>query len=716
MSDSQLWLTVLQEDGPPEWPPALQGLQVAVTRSETLHACNHACPFRTSPIFPVQAGSSPPDVRDTFMFFYCFDPAFPVLGRLVNKGSAQLLDHLFFTIGLASIVLITPDESLADEAQEIAGEAPAAREVWQVKDSRIVSVTCDVKETNVAAPQIGVRAYHSLPLSARAAVDEFVANMAVILPKAAAHMPTELTTFTRLMKAVDELVGELVYVSDPQGDPPDSLSEYSSGGLSADPSLCETIMHQAVDRIIQINSALSYLSTQALTGAVPIIERRSLIRRYSLLGVGTAVLAITRIARSIEHAFAQAALEELFSDRARDARPLPGLDELPAYDASKWARFSVNEFAQKVSPREPYPRLPYFSGRLGFREAEYTISAALQALASGATPEWSLLTLTHEMVHGHVRNLLSYIFQDEPGLRPEERKNKQYAQFKARVDRKPQDDENLVSSIRTVMFTYCGLACNHGSLTRPRRQPDFIKSEPGKGKAFGYHFTLLPQETFWLTLEQEHRNISEILVHVLDLHYFYASRLSAYIPLIWRSWATLPHVMGDMRQYLLRSLLAIATKKEGTPHRRFKGSRTLLKDLLSEGGGQAQAVQAACKYLDNAALVEDELFYPFMGSLILVDLAHHVLTSKTIRASLIGGDDQVEFVEGREESEDRLEYAMPDGFVDEIVKRPSAYLIDRLQCKLTQPLEPADVEAETSRLFLACCSNVRLGEDDYGQE
>lgn len=454
MPNTQLWLTVSQEDVPPEWPPQLQGLRVVVSACETLHACSHACPFRSSPIFPAVPDYTLPDLRDALILFYCFDPAFPVLGRLVKRASVGLLQHLFFTLGLASVVLITDDKGLSEEVLAIAGTAPAT-EVWEVKDSRIERVRCEAEKTNVAAPLIPVQAYGNLPLSAKAAVDEFVANMAVILPKVAAHMPTELTTFTRLMVAVDELIGELVYVSEPKGDPPSSLSEYTQAELTADPSRCEAITHQAVDRIIQINSALSYLSTQALTGAVPILERRSLIRRYSLLGVGTAVLAITRIARSIEYAFAQGALEELFSDRARYARPLPGLDKLPDYDSSKWSRYSVNVLADKHPPREPYPRLPYFSGRLGFREAEYTISAALQALACGATPEWSLLTLTHEMVHGHVRNLLAYIFRDKPDLQPQERKSRQYDEFAARVRGHPNDDENLVSSIRAAIFGYC---------------------------------------------------------------------------------------------------------------------------------------------------------------------------------------------------------------------------------------------------------------------
>ena len=99
-----------------------------------------------------------------------------------------------------------------------------------------------------------------------------------------------MPTFLALITLVDDLAAEMLYAFNPKGKPPDTLSEYSEQHFSDDPSLSTQIIHQNMDRLVQIDSALSYVATQALTGAVPILERRSLIRRYSLLGVGTRYL------------------------------------------------------------------------------------------------------------------------------------------------------------------------------------------------------------------------------------------------------------------------------------------------------------------------------------------------------------------------------------------------------------------------------------------
>jgi hypothetical protein len=72
---------------------------------------------------------------------------------------------------------------------------------------------------------------------------------------------------------------------------------------------------------------------------------------------------------------------------------LPGLEKLPLYGSSDWKRCnSVTIYNNKIKQRELYPKLPYFSGRLSFRESEYTISAAIQAISSDDSLEWSLLT------------------------------------------------------------------------------------------------------------------------------------------------------------------------------------------------------------------------------------------------------------------------------------------------------------------------------------
>src|SRR5262249_39714645 len=96
--------------------------------------------------------------------------------------------------------------------------------------------------------------------------------------------------------------------------------------------------------------------------------------------------------------------------------------------------------------------------------------------------------------------------------------------------------------------------------------------------------------------------------------------------------------------------------------------------------------------------------YPFRASLMLVDLAHHVLTSSIIRGRLNGGDRHLDLSPNDAAFDEWFAYTMPDGFVDHVVTAPTAYLADRLAKKLSKNQSP-ELEAETVLMFLACCSH-----------
>ena len=61
------------------------------------------------------------------------------------------------------------------------------------------------------------------------------------------------------------------------------------------------------------------------------------------------------------------------------------------------------------------------------------------------------------------------------------------------------------------------------------------------------------------------------------------------------------------------------------------------------------------------------------------------------------------------EFEDTYEYKMPEGFSQEPVKRPTAFILDRMQRQLLKNLPDSETEAYTARLFLACCSSIEGG-------
>jgi hypothetical protein len=709
VQESKIWLTVLFEDRSPKWPPSLKDCKIMINSADTLQECDFSLPFRTSPIFPLHTDYIYPNFESCFLYFYCFHPAYPVLGRIKNIGSENLIKRVFYTIGLASILLISEEPDYNTELLKIVDKKPSSIEVWTVKKANIEKVFCGLNvKKNYNSELLKVHNYTKLPITIKAIVDEFVANIALIVPKVSIHIPNEIETFERLVYHVNELIAELIYLYDPKGAPSVTLNEYSAEVLKKDAMVRESIIHQNIDRLIQINSALSYVSTQALSGAVPILERRSLIRRHSLLGIGTSILALNSLARSIEQAFSEEPIEDIIADRMTDAKPLSGLENLPDYDPSEWKKYySVNRWHKKVDPRQRYPKLPYYSGRLGFRETEYTISAALEAITVGLSLEWSLLTVTHEMLHGHVRNLLTLLFQGDPNKPPDEKRNEFYQRYKAQVRKEKLTDENELDSLRLIILVYCCLTITHGSITRKPFSEPFEKAAKDTDvvKKGVRKFFLPDLDNLWYEFELEYRNISEIFVHVLDLHYFYGSRIAAYIPMIWRSWGEVPHVKGDLRQYILRSLLTISTKITGSRYNRFNKSIERLRELIDihiNGILDIPLIHEVIKYLVDEEKRE-ALFYPFSASLILVDLVENVFVSHGIRGALLG-DPLVHWISEEDGFEEKFEYRLPNGFTEEAVKRPAAYLLDRLVRKLRKSSSSGNIELETAKLFLALCS------------
>jgi len=643
-----------------------------------------------------------------YLCFLCYDSAFTVLGKIKMRANSFLRQRVYYSIGLSSIVLMLEKKDPFYEIEKIVGGKPVAYEIWEIgEDGVIKDIEAHVEDSQFCERcSLNIVDYQGLPEVIKATVDEFAINMLLVLPKVALHMKGELKTFLCLVDLINELIVELVYLHELNDEVPESLAEYSFNDFEQSPALCKKIIHQDTDRIIQVNAALSSFSVQGLSGAVPVLERRSLLRRYSLLGIGTAVMALTKIARSIEIPFSKYPIEDIVDDRMNDAPQLSGLGQLPSYDSSKWGDYSVNRWIDRIDEKEIYAKLPYFSYRLGFRETEYSISAAVQSLVGGAGLEWSLLTITHEMMHGHVRKILACLFQGEPDKSPELKWSDFYNRFDEKM-RKGQNDESLLDSLRNIIFTYCCQTITHGSITK-ELQGGFkiIKdtNDPVK-KIKGDFFIPKHQARLWRLYECEYRNISEIFVHILDFHYFYGSRLKAFIPLVWHTWGAVPHVSADIRQYLLRSLLTIAVTKTGTPMQRFKSSMDTFVEIIHEFfDSEKDALIGDLFHFLKSNKSEKSLFLAFSASLLIVDMVNKVFFCEKIRAELFG-DEKISWTREEGEMEERFDYAFSDDFVNEVINKPSAYLLHRVLKKMRTDEVEGGLESETAILMLACSSS-----------
>jgi len=697
------WLKVIIKDGSEgrskKWPPAQRKVYIELQQTSVAPLVKESHTFRISPIFALDPKTKVTSVANTTIHFISVDQAFQILARIESIGSDELKKSVFFSCGLTSIILISKKQSIASELKKIIGTGFYASEIWQCTKGEVKEISYTIRDTTQQVFSVSVPPYGMLSVTERSTVDEFVSSMQLVLIKLNSHMPAELDKMKKLIKEMSGLVTEIVFLTNFKGKIPGSFAGYTKTELQ-DKTLNHILKQQNLDRIVQVSSALAYVSTQAFSGATPILERRSLIRRHSFLGVGSAISALNNISKFIQDCFNKVNFVDIITDAMQHSAPLQGMKKIQEYSISKWGEASIDNFTSKKEEIHYY-KLPYFSGRLGYRETEYSIAASMQSIVGGGSLEWTLMTLTHEMLHGHVRTLLGAIM-DSGKVKPEKFRTAVFQKFVQNMNGKT-TGAHLIDSLRQIIFYYCCLTKTHGSIA--------TKSIKTTGKVKLFNVT---ENELWNILESENRNISEIFVHVLDLHYFYGSSIAVYLPLIWSSWVSVPHIKGDLRQYILRSLLAIASvEAAGSTDGRFKTAVSIMIEQLEKYKNSKlnhSTIHRVLEILDDHDRLQTYYYLSFEGSVIIVDMIMKIFHSKKVRSAILN-DLNIEMLmedDTSKEISQTMRYNLPTGFQDEIIKSPVAFLLDRMTRILTSDNVPDnEIEKNTTMQFLALFSHLQ---------
>lgn len=644
--------------------------------------------IRLSKVFPLIKNIHFKLKETTEIRFFEFDVPFRVLGKIKQKASKELQESIFFSYGSCSVLLFTDSKRLIKEFCDLDLGAIHAEETWQIEDSFIVNLTTSVNRSN-SDSLAAVSDYGVLPPIERCILDEFSIAIKIFENKIGDHEHYDISALNRLVQIVNNYIEELIYFHKPEG--PIPTSSYLTTATEIESPLEKQIqIQQIVDRLIQINTSLSYVSTQSYSGSVPILERRSLIRRSSLLGIGVAIRALNRIVNHIEEAFYTKNYFEIISNLMGTASSLEGL-EPAGHSRATWYQSNIDHL-KCTEESERYPRkLAYFSSRYGFRESEYTITASLNSVSNGLSLEWSLLTITHEMLHSHARLILNSIFFSEEGSGDENYRGF-YQQYSNKILGKAVSSYKLIDSIREIIFTYCLRTREYGSLTQKREYRTY------NSKNSSVDFLCPEFLKFHEFFKSEYKNLNEIFVHVLDLHYFYGGRTTKYVPLIWCSWSGVPHVNANIREYVLRTLLAIASKIDTDPFDRWETAIEEFKTIINELPErikQIPLINSLVAVLENRTELDKYYFGAFKNSLMVVDMVMDIFLSKDIR-KLFWSDENLNVESPETSSEVEFSYNVSDDFVDVPIACPIPYLFDRMIHALENDVDPEYLERNTA--------------------
>ena len=534
---------------------------------------------------------------------------------------------------------------------------------------------------------------------------------------ASVYAPDELGSYRELRAQVARWIEDITWLhSDRMSCAPSSLEGYNLDN----PLERVQLVMQRFDRIVQINSALTYSTSQGFFGAPPIRHRVPLLGRYSLLGVGRAHRALVNLVRQIDHAFQRYPVPKSICEKWGEAPALNCPPSEWAFGSASWEeRHLPDHLLQPAADDRQTPKLTYFSARLGYRESEYSISAAIHSLTCADSPEWHISTMTHEILHGQVRALLAAVFgptykNDPPSLNdfwPQV-----FNRFRNHILGEPLNSFSLVDSVRSIIISYCCLTQSFGSLTRNPDEPTL----QGNKVAERVGELRLPAsaEELRQSVALEYKNISEIFVHVLDLFYFYFDEFEKYSRSVWLSWRTVPIVLSDIRQYVLRMMLTYTSVDKiynsGDPHgdfpKRFARARHRVLVSIQQvnqelGGGDPVLTHAEEILRLDAPPVSDDplvyeaahrLFRPFAASVRIAHLARHCFASSKVKERLFS-EELVTASLGTDGLEYRLE---PCQFSDTPIRSVSEFIAWRARSHASAVI--SDEEAERLAAWLFC--------------
>jgi hypothetical protein len=678
-----MWLKLAYDNSESEFFKP-DSIIVSVNRGQVIPINPDDKLVRTSKIFPLLPDNTQiPTFENAELHFFDYEKPFKVLGIINRMASEELKQKIYFSNGACSTIFISDNPILREEFFSLKLHELNGTEIWTIKNNKIHNFKFKLNNEEKLY-DLHINDYSEQPLVIRSILDESVASLLVLKNKGANYDYSYLIEF--LIKVINSYIDELKYFGNPKlGVLGSVLTDKKD---VEDALLNQHLQNQIIDRIIQINSSLSYVSTQTYSGSIPILERRSIIRRSCLLGIGTSMRALTRIIRYIENAFLSVDFHKLITTSAHIGSPLNGLQKrMVNYNISDWYENNIDEIDKKAKigiDDEYTPKMVYFSSRNAFRESEFAITASTNCITSGLSLHWTLMTITHEMLHSHVRTLLMAVFCK---ANDRDTFNSIYGKFREKYVNGNSNNYHLIDSIREVFLRYCIGTVAHGSISQLKRYDPKRVSD--------YNISIEDLEDL---LAKEYKNIHEILVHTLDLHYFYRDDIKNYILIIWNSWSPLPEVNGDIINYVLRSLLAIASTINQAPYQRFNMAIDKFKVIITDNKDKLKNNHLTSKIeeiLNTSGELKHSLWGAFKNSIILVDLAMNIFYSSKVSTQLWSDENVII------DEEENYSYNLPLDFIEDEVICPIPYLYDRMIKVMDGIIDEDDIERQTAISFLA---------------
>lgn len=652
-----------------------------------------------SPIFPV-ISSSPkvtPSTRSCFILFCYHQHPFSTIGRICAILNDERVRRLWFSHGLANLIVISEELEFLEEVKKISGDDLLAWERWNITEGRLQPA--EYAPASMLKVDIEIPPTNSLQPDVQCIITEYFALMGTVRARSLTYFPEHQRSLNGIHGEVCKIINELIFFSatDHERQPPSTLEDAQVATLLSDLGKKIGYVHSLIDQLLQINSALNYILNQGYTGIVPILQNQCPMRLFSLLGIGRSVIALSKVYESASTVFANYPIPRIIKETYEtDYSQIPIFANFSDYDVEEWRNWSsfldgkLRHLA--IQNSDQMFHLTYFSRQRGFRETLYAITAAIQSLFTAAFPKWSLLTITHEFLHAHVRAIMAVLFPEKPG----DSFTQLFDLYKGLSPSGHSIKINMRQRLALIIMSILHSIVESGVLAENLRH----------GRKSEQRSIDLSYEQCFKAYLDHYKDINEFITHTLDFIYFYSSDKLLYIKLLWLSWATIPEIQQRIEHYLLRTLLAISIDRRGTLTDRFESSHkdllNTLREIRNSGNPESdQVIHHAINILEEPTKTSP-LKAQFTGAVRLADMARHLLYSININHDI--ADDDL-LITG----EDGIQYYPIEtcGFQDRDIQSPVSFLVDRVRLKLKDgiDLKETDILHETCWEMLVLSSS-----------
>lgn len=473
---------------------------------------------RVSPLFEIDTiqSKSPFQFKPGVAFLFFMGPVNPARAESCLRSLKGKNDRAWLSFGLFNLVVYTTSRV---GYRSLLGWAEQQGVRWEKWDLHGPKVTADSHSPVTSAKPSGLleslsrlRFHAPLP-ELRDAGEEYCALLAAAGCRSS-EVDSQITTE---LEQANSIITE------------SALNHFSSGKNGRD--------LPAIALLVDANAALSRFTSQMFSGMPPIQETECHFWTHSLLGTGVANLAVLKVRRFITLTLGEARIPDQIS-ALEDVTDEALIKEV-LEDGHLWNGPLLQRLPE-ITGRKPLlrelpplaPLITYLSGRDGYHTTQTSLSAPLNILTSCSSLRWSLLTITHEMSHRVIDEVLSYILPD-PGEPTELSK----ATDLLNEGRKP---PNVLAALQFKIL--------HSMATLNAAAPLIALPD------------VASEQDLIALMGTRREEVEEIMVHVFDFLYFYGADPEVYVPAIWRSWDAIPSLHRRLPGYVLRTLCAVYGK------------------------------------------------------------------------------------------------------------------------------------------------------------